>query len=220
MASISCAKWPSPAPGVRMFSRWSFDRRLHPPVGWWPQLGRPLAAGIPCTGPSVETQGACTEWALCRRPHSLAWEPELLGLRDVSMDVCRCRKTSLFSLLFGKFGELPKSAPLRERRHVSREAAEHRGLGLPSPGAALTPLTAAPAGKQPPACTAACRQQRGIGLCISVGLADPMCCTGVRRSESLSKSCPLCSMSEVTAVLSCMKDLTLEPSELLAICIH
>lgn len=149
----------------------------------------------------------------------------VLGLRGASTGVRRCGKAALFSLLLGKFGELPKWAPLREEKQVSREAAERRGLGAAVPGDSPDPPGRSTGGK-----AAASLRGRtvpakgGSGLCISVGLAGPTCCAGaVRGSESLSKSCPLCSMSEVTAGLGCVKDLqqlALEPSELLVICIR
>lgn len=133
----------------------------------------------------------------------------VLGLRGVSTGVCRCRKTALFSLLLGKFGELPNWALLREEKQVSREAAERRGLGAAVPGDSPDPPGRSTGGK---AATSlhdrTVPAKGGSGLCISVGLAGPTCCAGaVRGSESLSKSCPLCSMNEATAGLGCVKDL-------------
>lgn len=55
------------------------------------------------------------------------------GCWDMSVVVCRCRKISLFSVLFGKFGELPKPAGLGDQKHGCREAAELRA-GAVVPG--------------------------------------------------------------------------------------
>lgn len=185
--------------------------RVPPPPNPWQALGEGVQPRITrglfpagCWELRVLFQNAGTPTAQCG-----AGGGGVLGLRGVSTGVCRCGKTALFSLLLGKFGELPKWALLREEKQVSREAAERRGLGAAVPGDSPDPPGRSTGGK-----AAASLHDRtvpakgGSGLCISVGLAGPTCCAGaVRGSESLSKSCPLCSMNEATAGLGCVKDL-------------
>lgn len=115
---------------------------------------QPLGASIPREAAPAEatreSRSAFPRGTLHRHPHIQRGNRSRLCRQDASRDGCGCRKTRLCSLLFGKFGELPKSASLREQKLLSRVAAEHRGPGLLSLGTALARLTAAPAGKQLP----------------------------------------------------------------------
>lgn len=188
-----CVRVPPPPPPTR-------GRR-------WARGSSPALQGV-FSQPVVGNSGCSSRTQAPPQP-SVELVGGVLGLRGVSTGVCRCRKTALFSLLLGKFGELPNWALLREEKQVSREAAERRGLGAAVPGDSPDPPGRSTGGK-----AAASLHDRtvpakgGSGLCISVGLAGPTCCAGaVRGSESLSKSCPLCSMNEATAGLGCVKDL-------------
>lgn len=148
---------------------------LHPPVRRRAAAARPLGAGPRGRTPGLvrgAARGALPGWALHRRPHGPAGIGSPRDCCGTSVDVCRCRKTSLFSALFGKFGELPKPSGLGEQKRGCREAA---GAAVPGDSAGRCGGRSAGGGD---------RSGRAVGL------PGPTCCTGgVRRSEP-SQSCP------------------------------
>lgn len=168
-----------PAPSLGVFSRRSFYGMLHPPVRRRPEAARPLGAGLsgssPCAG------GWCSSgfFAGMNSAQASPWSGSgsFRGCWDTSVDVRRCRKTSPFSVLFGKFGELPKPAGLGDQKHCCREAAEPRA------GAAVP-------GDSPERLQRLFRPAKGSVRAAPWGCLAPRVAVGVSVGQSPAKAVP------------------------------